>query len=770
MKIDEFSIRSYGPLPDMNRVKLGKFTLFFGQNEKGKTMIIDALIRLLFKKHREFGEGVLRVDESPDGHIMLEENGKKFKLPEKGDLTKLFDISAWEGRNIFIIRDSDLTLFHASDHYRKITYRLTGLRSEEIGKIVDKLHEIGKLTPQGDFLNRSPELLKGRIKKADEVIRKIEEIAEQYKKEDIEQLEKELVDAREKQKRLRDKLKLLEMARNRRKYEKGSDAIEAIKKVRKELQALENLDEENEQAWRVAERDIKKDKEEKRSLLLRLRRKEKELDGKEGGVKNEERELKILENTKKKIDEDIRPAIRNYEDRLESFQSTREKSRFFNTSFIISSILLIISITGLFVIPAIFVYLAVLFFLTTLFSGWNKYQITGEEGKLKGMFEKMQLEASKYKLQGSTIEEIIHNIQKFEDKFLKDKERINEMNKKIAYLKSETDQINKQISDREKSLERAEAEIEEIKARSEINTLDTYTKNLKMKKDKVRFQEKYVTILDDNFGTKGRDLEDKIVFWEREIASFEKYKTEAKRIKYDEKEESRLNEEDEKLSETISVLDSKFTEFRKELQEIERAVNEILALESDYLYCQTTKDLHAVKGKLEDFLTGHEERRRNALEAIGIFEKIMEEEEQKVSNLFGKDSSISKHFSEITGGNYTEVNFHPEEKKISAKMKNGELLDADKLSGGAYDQLYLAIRLGLGEQLLKGNKGFFIMDDPFVKSDKDRLKRQIKILKNIAEMGWQIVYFTAKDEVKELFDKDIRNNNINLIELPGIQI
>jgi exonuclease SbcC len=91
------------------------------------------------------------------------------------------------------------------------------------------------------------------------------------------------------------------------------------------------------------------------------------------------------------------------------------------------------------------------------------------------------------------------------------------------------------------------------------------------------------------------------------------------------------------------------------------------------------------------------------------------------------------------------------------------------LSAGTYDQLYLTIRLGLGEQLLKGNKGFFIMDDPFVKSDMDRLKKQIKLLKKISKTGWQIIYFTAKEEVKELFERDIKNNKISFFQLPGIQ-
>jgi len=115
-----------------------------------------------------------------------------------------------------------------------------------------------------------------------------------------------------------------------------------------------------------------------------------------------------------------------------------------------------------------------------------------------------------------------------------------------------------------------------------------------------------------------------------------------------------------------------------------------------------------------------------------------------------------------------EVEFIPEEKKIQVRLKDGNTLDVEKLSGGAYDQLYLSIRLALGEKLLKGTQGFFIMDDPFIKADRERLERQLDILKKICEIGWQIIYFTAKDEVVELLKADIEEGRVNYIELQDI--
>ena len=768
MKIEELTIRRYGPLKEVDRAKLGEFTLFFGENEQGKTLIIDALVKLLFKKYKEFDERILRVEENPDGYIYLEDEGEQIKVPEKGDITKLFEISPLEGRNIFIIRDSDLKMLRESDHYRQITDRLTGLRSDEIVKIMAKLRETGKLTPQGDFSNRSPELLKSRISNSESLLGQIEEIDERYKKEDIEQIEEEFVSKRQQFKSHKDKLKLLEMARNREKYENGVKAIEVLKDTLTELKRMEGLDDDDLQNWNNSMRDIKKAKEERKKLKGKLRGEELKAEKKAIELKKKERELKVAEEAKNKINDDLKPAIKNYKEQSESLLSSKERARFHNIAFILSSILLIISILGLFFNSTMFSYIAVLFFLVSLIFGWKKYQVTREGGALKGAFEKIRLEASKYKLQGNTIEEVIHNIQKYEDSHSKLKEEHDELNEDVTYSRSIIEQINKQIEEKEKSVKQAEDDIEEIKERSGMNSLDSYTKKVSLKKQEEKLKEKQEHFLDYNFETRERDIEEKIEYWEKEISSIEKYKNQAKSIKFNEKEETKLSEESEKLEGKCIELENKLQEFREELEEIGRKAYEILSLESDYIFCQTSGDLLVVKDRLEDFIGQHKKKRTSTLKVMEIFEEIQTEEEQRVSKLFGKNTAISKYFSEITGGFYSEVNFLPDEKKICVIRKSGKVLSDIELSAGTYDQLYLTIRLGLGEQLMRGKKGFFIMDDPFIKSDKARLKRQIDLLKKISALGWQIIYFTAKDEVKEILEKDIKNNKIRYYQVPGI--
>ena len=66
------------------------------------------------------------------------------------------------------------------------------------------------------------------------------------------------------------------------------------------------------------------------------------------------------------------------------------------------------------------------------------------------------------------------------------------------------------------------------------------------------------------------------------------------------------------------------------------------------------------------------------------------------------------------------------------------------------DQLYFAVRVALGSKLLPDEKAFFLLDDPFIKSDTQRLKKQLGMLLELSRIGWQVLYFSAKDEVKNM--------------------
>lgn len=77
----------------------------------------------------------------------------------------------------------------------------------------------------------------------------------------------------------------------------------------------------------------------------------------------------------------------------------------------------------------------------------------------------------------------------------------------------------------------------------------------------------------------------------------------------------------------------------------------------------------------------------------------------------------------------------------------------EKLSTGAREQIHLALRTGFASIAMEGQSAFLILDDAFQHSDWDRRKRLVSHTVDLVEAGWQILYFSMDDHIKELFEQ-----------------
>lgn len=134
-------------------------------------------------------------------------------------------------------------------------------------------------------------------------------------------------------------------------------------------------------------------------------------------------------------------------------------------------------------------------------------------------------------------------------------------------------------------------------------------------------------------------------------------------------------------------------------------------------------------------------------EALTIFDELYSEEEDQLADLFEPDGRASEDFEAIIDDRYQRVEYDPDEQVLKVHRENGEILTADELSHATRDQLYLATRISLAEQLLETDPGFFFMDDALLPADQDRLKEGFGVLQQLVEEGWQVIYLTAKEEV-----------------------
>lgn len=143
-----------------------------------------------------------------------------------------------------------------------------------------------------------------------------------------------------------------------------------------------------------------------------------------------------------------------------------------------------------------------------------------------------------------------------------------------------------------------------------------------------------------------------------------------------------------------------------------------------------------------------------------INELLQEEEKQIQKNI------NSKEFCDILykiTGKYNGLSINNDGKlTITSQMADYDLRD---LSTGTKEQVLFALRVTLAEKIL-GNKAFFILDDAFQHSDYDRRPRLIDQLFTLADEGWQIIYLTMDDNIRDIFtNKGLKREDYQMIEL-----
>lgn len=127
-----------------------------------------------------------------------------------------------------------------------------------------------------------------------------------------------------------------------------------------------------------------------------------------------------------------------------------------------------------------------------------------------------------------------------------------------------------------------------------------------------------------------------------------------------------------------------------------------------------------------------------AIDTIRSADSVMQE---RFSPRLG--ARAAEIFAELTGGRYDSLTFN---KALSARAKlSGDTLghEADFLSQGTNDQLYLALRLAICELALpEENACPLVLDDALVNFDDERMERALDMLVRLAEKR-QILLFTC---------------------------
>lgn len=779
MRIKQLHVSRYGPMAPFENDELGNFALVHGANERGKTLLIDALIRLLFKKElrktvrRHFGVGnrnMNRVLENPEGYVVLQTGSKEHKLEANQTLNDVLQVAITpdDFRNVFVVRDGDLTLRDEDKYYSRVSEKLTGLRSSEIDRLMRALQKRGKLrsaTPDSDLANSLEQgKIADKVKDAESLIREIRALRETLLAEKFDELESEQITIHDRLRVLGREAELQRVAGDRKKFRKARRALGDLKRMKKTLASLESLDSEQLKRWQKlisrresTETDIAEEKKEAEKTERAIRSAKKALNAQEAKTREFEEKLN-------RIDAELKPSVDEYQYERAEFRRLEPQTGTYRKGLFATAGITALALIGYLVHPSIVIAVIGAAALAVWFGlGFKQLKLRSAEGRLRAKMEKLSANSKRCGIELESVDEVISTIADLERELSSQQQETQSLKGDLQNLVKEKRRIENRIEVKSELMADLDAEILELRTDTQMATVGDYQAAIERRTKLAAAADAKVMILQDLMPTKlvgDSALDD----WDRRIAVQLQATDGHEQVEFNAEALKRTTAEIAALEERKKEIHSALLQGSRKLHSVEVKAKELAVLDSSPP-CRSTQELDYIGSLIVQFCDRVRRDQRIAQQAIEICRLVDAEERARVSDLFGPDSPVSEHVATITDGRYREVHYEADKNYVYLVDAAGDRIPAVNLSGGAFDQLYFAIRITIATRLLADEKGFLILDDPFVKADDERLDRMMEMLRRLAEGGWQILYFSAKDEVKQSLAKDIVAGSVRLVTL-----
>lgn len=210
--------------------------------------------------------------------------------------------------------------------------------------------------------------------------------------------------------------------------------------------------------------------------------------------------------------------------------------------------------------------------------------------------------------------------------------------------------------------------------------------------------------------------------------------------------------------ELIIKLEKQLEEYQASLEDYRSDLDSLKGQAAGRLGVEVTRPWREVLYGLQELLR-HKEAQFRELTAqivaqIGLTEvltRLREEEDQKINQAINT-AAVSQLLFQITG-KYHKLELVNDQLQVWEEHRSYPLAE---LSTGAREQVQLALRLGIASQLCGGDPLFLILDDAFQHSDWQRREALVSSTLGLAQAGWQILYLTMDDHIRDLFQKQVK--------------
>ncbi len=209
-----------------------------------------------------------------------------------------------------------------------------------------------------------------------------------------------------------------------------------------------------------------------------------------------------------------------------------------------------------------------------------------------------------------------------------------------------------------------------------------------------------------------------------------------------------------KAAEGFEITDD-FDKIKDEYQKIQERITEQKTITAEILteikaITKVMENPESIKNSIVD-LTQKTESQKRYLDALNLAMATLSDSFAEVRRNYGSvlDSKTAEIFKGITGGKYKSVNVSKSFDISVEKADTFGSFEIGYLSSGTVDQAYLSLRLALSEFIADTNESLPIMlDDSLAQFDDNRTKTALEFLKKYAAEN-QIIMFTCHKSISD---------------------
>tara|TARA_B100000029_G_scaffold167671_1_gene163837 strand:+ start:14039 stop:16186 length:2148 start_codon:yes stop_codon:yes gene_type:complete len=706
IQIKKLKINRNGPLQKDFEIEPGKLNLIYGHNESGKTFLVEGLIELLFQNKKNKLE---TRDWDITGRIQISGLSQKTESFTKSSKKKLDQI--WEEdsqlpkdlSSLLVIKGGETTLQKNAADGIGHSFLKNFLSAEGILDEIEK--NISKTLQNAKIENKDINGdNRGDINQRNDLIKEKEEIESLLKEVEQTHASTSIQDIDKSIEILNSKIEVLEVAKCYKAF-KINESINELKKEKSEIEKT-NL-------------NLNPD------IIADLKAKRKHYETEENKIKEEKDNLK----DHKEDYEWLENAKTNY---LKFLQNTEKSS--YDLYFWITCFFLIVTGIATFLypgwIPFTTTILSIIFFILFSLKFKEKRKNSLYKNELTELKKEYKKRFNKELTNLTTLETKFEVIKEKQNEYKRDKEALEKREKEQDEHREDIEKLFGKLGHQELEINNWKSKIEELG-----ENLARNNDSIDSKKDEIykrNLELEGLKVPREKFLEKPTNLE-----WnENEYENLKESKIDKEKSKRDKEEEmnflrakvwATLKSQEEKWEDLIPSL-------RKVLQEKENA------------YIEKTAEIIS------------------KIKIHSIVKEFREKENERIEEGLQRKEVRDALFS-ITR-NYHKIRKEKQEGLIVINNEDEEF-SISKLSTGAKDQVFLALRTGFAKLSLQSQSAFLILDDAFQHSDWERRENLVFQIIELTKLGWQIFYFTMDDHLKKLFQTECKKlgDSFKFIEL-----